>query len=277
MPIAVIIVTHDSQKVIHKAIDALDRQTRKADQIIVVDSGSKKTDYLSRYLDRDDLTLMLEGGGIGFCRGNNAGWTRVNPDTEFVLFLNPDAFLTETFLEESERLMRQEGMEDVGAFTGPLLGYDIDKDRPSGKYDSTGIFRKWYGKWYDRGQGQSCEDRPFKHQQNLPAICGALMFCRKEALDQVILRGGEVFDNTFYMYKEDIDLSLRLRKKKWRLVFEPSIEAFHCRGWSRKRRDMPRSLRLLSARNELRIHWPTNPVLSLFSLAKYISVLLLDL
>ena len=32
------------------------------------------------------------------------------------------------------------------------LGYDIKSDQPTGKYDSTGIFRTWYGRWHDRAR-----------------------------------------------------------------------------------------------------------------------------
>ncbi len=41
------------------------------------------------------------------------------------------------------------------------------------------------------------------------------------ALDQAGPAAGQVFDPDFFLYKEDIELSLRLRKKGWRIVYHP--------------------------------------------------------
>jgi len=155
---------------------------------------------------------------------------------------------------------------------------DIDQDKPSGLYDSTGIFCRWYGRWYDRDQGQSIQQPPQREEEEPTAICGALMFCRKDALDQVLIRGNEVFDSSFYMYKDDIDLSLRVRRANWKLAFVPQFTAYHCRGWNPDRSKMARRFRKMSARNELCIHLRNySPLKACYSLCKYLGVLFLDL
>jgi GT2 family glycosyltransferase len=165
-----------------------------------------------------------------------------------------------------------------GALTGTTLGYDIVADKPTGKYDSTGVFHTWYGHWFDRGQGQACQSSLYDRKESIPAICGAIYFARKKALDTVMLRNYEVFDNSFYMYKEDIDLSLRLRRKRWTLDFVPDLIAYHCRGWNRDRSKMPRELRLCSAKNELIIHTRNfMPVPTFYAVCKYAAVKLLDM
>src|SRR5262249_10125234 len=158
-----------------------------------------------------------------FCRGNNIGMEYVSIATQYIFFLNPDAFLNPDFLEMAIQFMEQPVNQSCGAVTGTTLGYDITQNKPTGKYDTTGVFRKWYGKWYDRGQGGKQQSSLYQSQEFLPAICGAVFFCRKKALDDVKLRGNEVFDPSFYMYKEDIDLSLRLRQKGWDLIFLPHL------------------------------------------------------
>ncbi len=65
-------------------------------------------------------------------------------------------------------------------------------------------------------------------------------------------RSGGVFDPNFFMYKEDIDLSLRLRAKGWRLMLWPKLLCYHGRGWQGRRR-MPMNTKYLSSRNELRL------------------------
>lgn len=258
-------------------MESVSLQTRKADQIILVDSGSADTKYLEAYADLPNVVLVLDKDDIGFCRANNLGMLRLAPNVDYVFFLNPDAMLTPTFLDDAISYMEQPKHSHVGALTGMVLGYDIDEGKPSGRYDSTGIFHRWYGKWYDRGQGELIDQTLYMKEESVPAICGAVFFCRKTALDSILLRGKEVFDSTFYMYKDDIDLSMRLRAKGWDVKYVPALIAYHCRGWHRDRSKMPRAFRLCSAWNELRLHarsWKPVPVA--YSLCKYAAVKLLD-
>ena len=66
--------------------------------------------------------------------------------------------------------------------------------------------------------------------KSLPAwlivgIPGAALALSPEAWRQV---GG--FDPSYFLYNEDIDLCLRLRRAKWRLVFEPDMACTHYLG-----------------------------------------------
>ena len=143
----------------------------------------------------------------------------------------------------------------------------------TGLLDSTGIFRKWYGRWYDRGQGEPDRGQ-FAWPDDVPAACGALLFCRKKALDQVALAGGAVFDPDFFLYKEDIELCLRLRKKGWLTRYEPGIKAWHGRGW-RQRGEMSLALRTAAAKSEIILYRKHPSPYLLWALLKYLAVRLL--
>lgn len=270
---SIIIVTHNSEKYIHKAMESVNQQTCQPAQILLIDSGSAHTTYLNSYSSQPNVQLIVNQKDIGFCRANNLAMNHLLPLTDYVFFLNPDAMISSSFLEEAIAYMENPVNQQVGALTGKLLGYHIEKNCPTGRYDSTGIFHKWYGKWYDRGQGEFVRHHPYNKQESIPAICGAVYFCRKAALDTIFLRGNEVFDSTFYMYKDDIDLSLRLRAKGWDLKYLPSLLAYHCRGWNPDRKKMSKSFRLYSAWNELRIHARSKQIIpSAYSLCKYAAV-----
>lgn len=274
----IIIVTHNSEKHIHKAMECIRRQTYPAERIIIVDSGSSNPSYLLTYRQQEDVTIVLAQKDIGFCKGNNIGMSKLPSRCDYVFFLNPDAFLSSTFLEQAMAFMENPQNKLCGALTGMILGYDIQANKPTGMYDSTGVFQKWYGQWYDRSQGHAYQAGQYQKNEEVPAICGAVLFCRKTALDSVLIRENEVLDNTFYMYKEDIDLSIRLRKQGWKLMFLPELIAYHCRGWQKNRSKMPRQLRLASARNELRLHGrQKSPIPLAYSLLKYTAVKLLNL
>jgi len=274
---SVIIVTHNSHRFMPSCIEALLNQTHPALQIIIVDSLSNETDYLKVYENEKSMQVIYCQANVGFCKGNNIGVSKVQKEADYVLFLNPDAFLTPSFLEEAIRFLELPENGDVGALTGLMLGFDIAKNKTSGKVDSSGVFRNWYGKWHDRHQGDSLNAHSYTKIENVPAICGALFLCRRSALEMVQLGKNMVFDPTFYMYKEDIDLSVRLRKAGWRLVFNPQLIAHHCRGWQNDRKKMPRKFRLMAARNEVRLHKKMRSPYLAYSLAKYLAVKVLDL
>jgi N-acetylglucosaminyl-diphospho-decaprenol L-rhamnosyltransferase len=275
--LAVIIVTYNSELFIHKALKCLQMQSRLADHIIIVDSGSKDPSYLLQY-ENEKTQIILGEKEIGFCRGNNIGMSKLPKNCDYVFFLNPDAFLDKEFINGALAFMENSNNQKCAALTGSVLGYNISTDQTTGKYDTTGVFRSWYGKWFDRDQGIDVSRKSYSLVESIPAISGAVFFCRKKALDQVLIRSTEVFDNTFYMYKEDIDLSLRLKNAGWNLFFVPYLISYHCRGWSPDRSKMARKMRLCSSKNELRIQSrQKKPLPILYSTVKHAAVLLLDI
>lgn len=252
--VAVIVVTHNSEKHLDKCIQCLRSQTLQASRVVLVDSGSRERGYLSKFAAMEDVEVVFAEKDIGFCKGNNLGLTKIPMGTDFVLFINPDAFAEPTFIEEAVKFMLLDSQKDCGALTGTTAGYSIESDLPTGFYDTTGVFCTWWGRWYDRGQGEVVNQNLYSAIEEIPAICGAVYFCRRTAIMDLMLPGNELFDSRFYMYKEDIDLSLRFRAHGWKLMFVPKVKAFHCRGWNRDRKSMPKKMRLHSAYNELTIH-----------------------
>ena len=273
--LAVIIVTHNSQSVIPQAIESLHRQSRPADEIMIVDSGSADPSYLHLYHDHTNTSVVYMEN-IGFCSANNRGLQALAEDFDYVLFQNPDCFLTPSFLEDSLTLMQNPSNQRVGMLSGLLLGWNLKENCPTGRVDSAGIYDTWYGGWVDRDQGTRLSKD--KYIDNFPpALCGALLFCRKQALFDAKITPSEVWNNRFFMYKDDIDLSLRIRKAGWQLLFTPKLVAYHCRGWQVDRKKMPRKARLLSARNELRVNCNHSLRGALYAAAKYAGVAFLDL
>ena len=265
--IAVIIVTHNSQRELDRCLASLEKQTVKPDSIIIVDSGSADTGYLKTYINRDRVALLLEKN-IGFSRANNLGLRTIDQPADFVLFLNPDAFPEPNTFDMALDLFNNN--KEVGCVSGRLLGFDCKQQHPTGTIDSTGIFKKWYGRWYDRGQGTRDNGR-YCMQEDVPAACGAFLFCRKTMLDQVALADGLVFDPDFFLYKEDIELCLRIRQLDWRIVYLPEILVYHCRGW-KSRNLIPHQLRLTAAASELLLYRKHPSPYIVWALAKYILV-----
>lgn len=271
--ITVIIVTHNSEEVLAHCLRALTNQALPPSQVYLVDSGSRDTAYLDRIDTAGNVVVLPGQDNIGFARANNLGYRHLEMGTEYVLFLNPDVLLAADALHRAVQSMRQN--ERAGVLTGRLLGYDFRAVQATGLLDSTGIFRKWYGRWVDRGQ-EEVDRGQYAAPEDIPAACGALLFCRKKALDQVALAGGAVFDPDFFLYKEDIELCLRLREKGWQVRYEPGIKAWHGRGW-RQRGEMSLALRTAAAKSEIILYRKHPSPYLLWALLKYLAVRLLKI
>ena len=265
-PVFIILVTHNSARELEFCLAHLARQTLAPEKVVIVDSGSDSTRYLEN-LNYPGKLLVCRKDNIGFGRANNFGLAQL-PVTGGAIgvFINPDTFLTRDFIARMCRIFAEK--PDISVLTGKLLGFDLQEGAPTGKIDSTGISRRWYGRWYDRGQGE--EDRgQYGSCEYLQAACGALLCCRGEMLAQL---GLQFFDEDFFMYKEDIELGFRLRKLGYKVLYDPSLIAYHCRGWQRARQKMTLAVRLLAARNEVLLYRKHPSPYMLWAVCKYLLV-----
>jgi GT2 family glycosyltransferase len=248
--ITALVVSHDSEVVLHRAVAALHAGSQPPDSVVVVDNASRDGSYLDEieasYPSVKVLRLQVN---VLFCAGNNLGMAILDP-THDLLLLNPDAFVLPTFLEEAAAVLARD--PSIGAVGPKLLGARPEDGIPTGRVDSAGIFQTRGGRFYDRGQGEVDEGQFDDADLDVVALCAAAMLVRREALDDVT-SSDPLFDPRFVMYKEDLDLSFRLRRAGWRTVYDGSLEVLHCRGWNPDRRAMPAWARRRSLVNEWRL------------------------
>jgi len=252
-------------------LGALQSQTHRPDRIILVDSGSSNPDLLKAKVADYDLPIEIvyAGNDVGFCVGSNVGW-RLVKDLSYCMFLNPDAFLAPDFIERAIAYMESE--PTVGMVAPSLVRYDIQSHQPLDTIDTTAVVRNWYGNFVERDCGLPVNElEKYKDPNDIPWLCAAVAFARREALEDVVEHGSQIFDESFFMYKDDTDLSWRVRRAGWRIVHHPGLFGYHCRGW-KKRSAFSRRLRLMSARNEVTTCIKNRSPFVLLSLAKYAAV-----
>jgi N-acetylglucosaminyl-diphospho-decaprenol L-rhamnosyltransferase len=242
------------------------REQRDVDlHILIIEHGGSVP-----LLDGRGLSVTVKTGeNIGYAGGNNRGFELSRANADVVVFINPDCFPVRAnflFLGATD-LMAEHAL---GALQPVLLRYDFEKMWPTGEYDSLGIACSSWGQWRDIEQGKPVRSN-IGSLKKVDALCGACIFARRLALTGLISRDGFVFDPTFFMYKEDIDFSLRLVSLGYNLKTHPHLEAYHCRGW-RSRSDISWDLRHRAACNEWRIN-KRKPLHALYTLAKLVYVL----
>ncbi|MBM9520072.1 glycosyltransferase family 2 protein [Desulforhopalus vacuolatus] len=267
----IIIVSHDSEAVLPLCLDSLAACGSEV-RCILADSGSADHRFLKTLVERSPFPLqLLFCGDVGFAVANNRAFSELSADidsNDAVVFLNPDAFVETGTLQAALHALHS--VQDVGVVGGRLLGCNRDGEL-TGRLDSTGIFRRWYGRWYDRGQGEM-DVGQYMEDREVPAVCGAFMVCHPAALQDLWKEDSTLFDPSFFLYKEDIELSLRLRARGWKLRYLPQARVLHSRGWAEERSVMPISKRIMAAENEVRLYVRHPSPYIFWALAKYLLV-----
>jgi GT2 family glycosyltransferase len=139
-----------------------------------------------------------------------------------VLSLNPDVVVRTGFIAEMVQVMERN--ERVGMVAPKLLRADDPTF-----LDSTGLFIDRRRRLYDRGQGEPDRGQ-YDAQRHVFGACGAAALYRRVMLDDVTL-DGEYFDEDFFAYCEDADLSWRAQLRGWHAEYAPRAVATHARGW----------------------------------------------
>ena len=220
---SVLVVSYNVCSLLERCLRSVDPGT----EVVVFDNAS--TDG-SADLVRDQFpqcTLIASAENVGFSAGVNAAAAKAKGD--LYLLLNPDAELRPHAQERMIRCamdnpdygawgFRQvdgEGYFQLAVGPPPWLWADLVRRAVQRRLDS-GDLR--LGRWLDRILGRAVP---------VPWVAGSSMLLRREAFESV---GG--FDEEFFLFFEDIDFCLRLRREGWRVGYEPSVTVIHHRGRS---------------------------------------------
>lgn len=159
-------------------------------------------------------TLVHGAGNLGFGGGANAGVAALEGGLwKALVILNNDVEVRSGYLDAAVQALGRPG---VGAACGPLF-----LDHPDGAlwYAGGGINRLTGTVWQARSR------RAAGRERSVGFMTGAALAVAPEAWTAV---GG--FDATYFLYNEDVDLCLRLRRAGWRLLFTPEMVAVHRLG-----------------------------------------------
>ena len=205
-------------------------------EVIVVDNAS--ADCTVRDIEEKfpSVRLVRNQANMGFAAAANDGIKLATG--EYVLVMNPDVRLEPGC---AGALARALDGDRGAAAAAPML------TRPDGTLDSAGLMMRRDRKAVDIGAGED----PAKHRdgRRVFGACGAAAMYRMSALEDAKCMG-EYFDESFFAYKEDVDLSWRFDLLGGKTVYVPGAAARHGRGWKAGARSaMPRFVRRHSHKN----------------------------
>lgn len=191
--------------------------------LIVVDNASR--DHSADFA-RDNLrVILLElGNNLGFGKACNLGAARGGSD--YILFLNPDTRFLQPTLGTVQRFMEAPENEQVAVCGVKLVGEAGQTAKHCTR--QPGAFRFFS---ISTGIPQACPKlfRPLEltefdheHDAHVPHVMGAFYHVRRKVFEQV---GG--FDERFFVYYEDLDLSRRILAAGYLIQYVASLYIFH--------------------------------------------------
>ena len=224
--LAIIVLNWNGADDTLNCVESLQQQTLRP-EIIIVDNNSSD-DSVERFEDhvksqkKDAPILIKNSQNLGFAGGINTGLVYAKEHNfEYIGVLNPDAIADKKWCralvdELSENL-------DCGIATG------IMQRRDGKTLDTTGDFYTTWGLPGPRNRDEPIENAPSKPGEVFGATGGGAIY-RAAMFDDI-----DMFDEDFFMYYEDVDLSFRAQLAGWKVRFTPKAITYHKVGASSKK------------------------------------------
>lgn len=217
---AVVIPNYNGEDFLRQAIDSLLGQSTPA-TIIVVENGSSDTSRQIIESYGASLVAIYNEKNLGFAGGVNVGINyAIDHNFDSIALFNNDAVADKDWLHYlTQRLIDS---PDVGIATSRMQLSD------SLRLDSTGEFYTNWGLPYPRSRGEPISERPSSGY--VFGASGGASIYRTALLKEIGL-----FDEAFFAYYEDTDISFRAQLGGWKVFYEEKAIVNHRQGATSKR------------------------------------------
>jgi len=223
--VSIILVSYNSATFILSCLSSIQQCLQGlSHEIVVVDNHSQDHSRELMRMRFPELIMIENSSNLGFGRAVNQGFRRARG--KYILILNPDVTLLPgavekaiDFLEEHSevalllpKLLNPDGTLQFSCRTFFNLSTLIFRRTPLGKFfPNHRIIRK-----------HLMMDWNHDEVREVDWGLGACMFLRREAISD-----GNLFDERFFLYFEDIDLCFRLKNEGRKVIYYPDAAMVH--------------------------------------------------
>ena len=210
--IAVIVVNWNGAHLLTTCLSSLRRQTWRDFETILVDNGSSDESLELLARDFPEVRVIALHENLGLAGGTNVGIHAT--DAPIIATLNNDTEADPRWLEALQHAL--DAHPEAGSAASKLLLFDR-RDT----IHSAGDFYRVDGVPGNRGVWQR-DDGRYEQPELIFGACAGAAAYRRSMLEDVGL-----FDDSFFMYCEDVDLAFRGQLLGYRCVFAPSAIVYH--------------------------------------------------
>ena len=208
--ISIIITNYNGKRFLEECLSSIASQTFSDYETILVDNASRDGSVVFVKERYPWIRIIEKSENLGFAGGTNAGIREAKG--EYILTLNNDTRLEPEFLEEMIAAIRTD--EQVGMVAPKMLLMD-------GRINATGMCISRSGAAWNRGMFEEDAGQYDLAERMIGACAGAALY-RRELFDEIGL-----FDEDFFLYHEDVDLSFRAFLAGWDCLYWPEAVVWH--------------------------------------------------
>jgi GT2 family glycosyltransferase len=209
--VSIVIVNTNELRHLERCLPALFRQEYPEFEVLLVDNAS--TDGSRQWVEREfpQVRIVRNAQNLGYAGANNVGFEEARG--EVIAVLNPDTAVSPEWL--TELVAAIEADPAVGLATPKI----VQMDRPN-VINACGNDVTFTGLTFCRGLDEPADSYPLADR--VPAVSGAAFVIRREVLDLI-----GPFDESFFVYFEDTDLSLRAQLAGYACLYVPQAVVQH--------------------------------------------------
>jgi GT2 family glycosyltransferase len=222
--ICVVLINYNSLDDTIECLKSINQSLGISPFVVVIDNASHNQNVIESQLSfYPELKVILNPINVGFGRANNIGidWIFDSIKCEYIYILNNDTTIEkDSILIMSEFLSKQS--PEIGMVAPKILVYSNPDEV-----------------WYEGGDIDFKKVTPCTTSNTLSNYTtfasGCAMFFRYDALKKI-----KGFDPFFFMYDEDVELCLRMKKEELMIYYLPSSIVYHkCQGSQTKEKNIP--------------------------------------
>lgn len=236
--VSIIIVSWNTKKMLEDCIRSIYEQTKKYTfEIIVTDNNSpdKSADMVAEKFP--DVVLIANKDNKGFAAGNNQALAIAKG--AYILLLNPDTLVINAAIDRMlDYAKSYQGEKKLGILTCKLLNGDMTLQKSVNNYYSfwrSFVENRFFAPLIEKLNFKSSGLKSTWNHDSDIAIdwaYGAVMLFSREILERV-----GMLDDRFYIYAEEMDYFMRVKKAGYESRFVAGIEIIHYgKSSSRQRR-----------------------------------------
>ncbi len=250
--LSIIIINYNAKAVLENCLHSILTSYQQADiEIFVIDNASNEA---IQDLEQDfpSVQFFYNNKNLGFASANNIGIKKASG--KYILLLNPDTVVNEhSFLPMIEYLDEH---EDVGVVGCRIFNAEGEIERSTHSFPSlakefvhANEFIKGFLHYDSNIAGfikkilklRSLESY-WNHDsiKEVDHVTGACMMVKKEVINKAGL-----LDEAFFLYNEEVEWSLRIKKVGYKSVFFPDSNVIHLFGYSTKQKVQKQTLNAL--------------------------------
>lgn len=234
MDVSVIIVNYNTVSMTLQCVESIFKYSRSLTfEIIVIDNNSTDNSCAIIKKEFSEVIIISNSENVGFGRANNLGIA--NAKGKYLFFLNSDTVLLNDSIKIFFDFMeRKNSNGDIGAIGCVMFDRNMQLNFRNSFYTFPGV-KMLYSNLYN-GFLKISKNYSDKHNSlikdgklSVDFIVGADLFIPRNILDRI-----GVFDPSFFLYWEEVDLQYRMHKMNLKRLIIDGPQIIHLEGGSTK-------------------------------------------